>query len=190
MGKLYAPTSTTTEQSVACSFGQSGIVMKLESADSNKYVKTLDMALFTCFENEAEHLIFESNLHIKDIFVPGIRCWIGNRIMNTLTLYDQLINNQHVDDERLLKQKNQQRLVKLLKYIKNDSISSYTQFKYANAMIASLVLENDEITFNMSNENTLMPELAQLFVADQDNDGPFSIILKTKKTAICKLLID
>eukprot|EP01084_Bolivina_argentea_P032009 59221_1 len=38
-----APTSTTTASSVATTFGSSGIVVKLESNESTKYIKTLDM---------------------------------------------------------------------------------------------------------------------------------------------------
>eukprot|EP01084_Bolivina_argentea_P068170 124069_1 len=64
---LDAPTSTTTARSVACNFGGgAGIVMALESSRSTKYIKTLDMDLFTCFHDEEEHLIFETRLHIKN----------------------------------------------------------------------------------------------------------------------------
>merc|ERR1719361_3414419 len=83
-----APTSTTTEESVACSFASGGVVMKLENADSNPFIKTLDMALFTCYDNEAEQLIFKTRLHIKDIYLPRIGYWIGNGIMNRMSFYD------------------------------------------------------------------------------------------------------
>eukprot|EP01084_Bolivina_argentea_P314536 544807_1 len=63
-----SPTSTTTAQSVACNFGQGGIVMKFESCESNEYIKTFDMAPFTCYDHEEEHLIFETRLHINDMF--------------------------------------------------------------------------------------------------------------------------
>eukprot|EP01084_Bolivina_argentea_P147563 258159_1 len=60
------PTSTTTAQSIACNFGGgAGIVMKLESSESMQHIKTLDMDVFSCFEHEEEHLIFETRLHIK-----------------------------------------------------------------------------------------------------------------------------
>eukprot|EP01084_Bolivina_argentea_P048117 88672_1 len=68
-----APTSTTTETSVAltfCESGSQGIVLKFMSSDSSEYIKTLDMGLFSCFDHECEHLIFETRLHIKDIYVP------------------------------------------------------------------------------------------------------------------------
>eukprot|EP01084_Bolivina_argentea_P257107 433081_1 len=65
-----APTSTTTAASVAESYGQErGIVLTFESSESEKYIKTLDMDPFTCYHNEEEHLIFETRLHIKDIFL-------------------------------------------------------------------------------------------------------------------------
>eukprot|EP01084_Bolivina_argentea_P207998 354768_1 len=66
-----APTSTTTESSIATEFGNdTGIVIKFESSESSQYIRTLDMGLFSCFDRESEHLIFETRLHIKDIFIP------------------------------------------------------------------------------------------------------------------------
>eukprot|EP01084_Bolivina_argentea_P300041 517257_1 len=73
-----APTSTTTASSVATEFGAAtGIVIKFESSESSKYIRTLDMGLYTCFDRESEHLIFEARLHIMDIFVPNEKLWIG-----------------------------------------------------------------------------------------------------------------
>eukprot|EP01084_Bolivina_argentea_P038386 70964_1 len=58
---INAPTSTTTASSVAGTFGGgAGIVMKLESCESTKYIRTVDMDVFTCFDHEEEHLIFET----------------------------------------------------------------------------------------------------------------------------------
>eukprot|EP01084_Bolivina_argentea_P107588 192361_1 len=57
-----APTSTTTASSVATSFGSTGIVVKFESSESSKYIRTLDMAPFCLFDKEEEHLIFETRL--------------------------------------------------------------------------------------------------------------------------------
>eukprot|EP01084_Bolivina_argentea_P199100 340752_1 len=73
-----APTSTTTASSVAEQFGGgAGVVLELETSDSTKYIKTLDMSLFSCFEREEEHLIFETRLHIKNIFMQQSGGWIG-----------------------------------------------------------------------------------------------------------------
>eukprot|EP01084_Bolivina_argentea_P243762 408561_1 len=83
-----APTSTTTAQSVGLQFGgQTGIIMKFESCDSTKYIKTMNMELFTCFPLEEEHLIFETRLHIQDIFMPQTTQWIGDKLMKRLSLY-------------------------------------------------------------------------------------------------------
>eukprot|EP01084_Bolivina_argentea_P072149 131035_1 len=72
-----APTSTTTASSVAQTFcDDRGIVIKFESSDSSKMIRTLDMSLFTCFDHEEEHLIFETRLHIKDIWIPREKGWI------------------------------------------------------------------------------------------------------------------
>eukprot|EP01084_Bolivina_argentea_P312078 540272_1 len=73
-----APTSTTTASSVATEFGaDTGIVIKFESSESSKYIRTLDMGLFSCFDRESEHLIFETRLHIKDIWIPTEGLWVG-----------------------------------------------------------------------------------------------------------------
>eukprot|EP01084_Bolivina_argentea_P091329 164421_1 len=63
-----APTSTTTASSVASTFAENGIVIKFEANSSVKFIKTLDMSLFSCFDAEEEHLIFETGLHIKNIW--------------------------------------------------------------------------------------------------------------------------
>eukprot|EP01084_Bolivina_argentea_P022961 42733_1 len=65
-----APTSTTTVHQVALTFCDQGIMLKFESSDSSAYIKALDMGPFTCFDHEHEYLIFETRLHIRDIFVP------------------------------------------------------------------------------------------------------------------------
>eukprot|EP01084_Bolivina_argentea_P260493 439937_1 len=87
-----APTSTTTASNVATNFGETGIVIKFESSESTKYIRTLDMGSFTCYHNEEEHLIFETRLHIKDIFIPRSKLWIGSKLMKRLSLFDLLIH--------------------------------------------------------------------------------------------------
>ena len=178
---FYQPTSTTTEENVACSFGQNGVVLKFESADSNKYIKTLDMSLFTCFENEREHLIFETRLHIKDIFVPRIGCYIGKNIMNRLSLFDLLIHGNNIHDKNLLKEKRQKSVAKMLQSTMNGTISSYTEYKYANELIASLITQNKTIWINKTSITSLIPSLRELFVAsDDDNFGEFLLFLQNE----------
>eukprot|EP01084_Bolivina_argentea_P061960 113268_1 len=72
-----SPTSTTTAASVASSFAENGIVVKMVSCESMEYIKTIDMSLFTCFDHEEEHLIFETRLRIKDIFLTSSNQWMG-----------------------------------------------------------------------------------------------------------------
>ena len=108
----------TTEWSVASTFCQdSGIILKFESSESSKYIRTLDMGLFSCFDHEREHLIFETRLHIKDIFVTKEGAWIGYKWMRMLSLYDLLVHGSVVHNKYLLKAKNQKRLHKQLKLI-------------------------------------------------------------------------
>ena len=186
--KFCAPTSTTTEEAVATSFGENGVVMKLESADSNSsYIKTIDMQLFTCFDNEAEHFIFESLLHINDIFVPRSSCWVGQGIMNRLSLFALLSNNAFVDDDQLLKESNQRGLIKILQCIANDTMATYSSYEYANRLILSLIARKDGVSFNRKNEQSLIPELTQLFVSEQSENNPFQVKYKDKARIICKL---
>eukprot|EP01084_Bolivina_argentea_P160601 279655_1 len=74
-----APISCTTASNIASGFGEGGIVLQFDSSDSSQYIKTLDMELFSCYEQEEEHLIFETRLHIKDIFIPSERVWFGQK---------------------------------------------------------------------------------------------------------------
>lgn len=107
-----APTSTTTEEAVASSFGENGVILEFESADSNEYIKTFDMCMFTCYPNEREHLIFESRLHIKDIWVPRLGCWVGKKIISALSLLDLLIHGNAIHENKLMTKKNQKKLYK------------------------------------------------------------------------------
>eukprot|EP01084_Bolivina_argentea_P238311 400377_1 len=55
------PTSTTTSAQIASNFcSGGGIVLRFESSESSKHIRTLDMGLFSCFDAEEEHLIFET----------------------------------------------------------------------------------------------------------------------------------
>ena len=55
-----SPTSTTFEPSVAQQFCKTdGIILKFDSGESETYIKTLNMALFSAFDSEREHLIFD-----------------------------------------------------------------------------------------------------------------------------------
>ena len=186
--KFCAPTSTTTQKTVATSFGSKGVVMKLESADSHsRYIKTIDMQLFTCYEHESEQFIYDAELRISDLFIPRISRWIGKNLMNCLLLLELLSKDVSVHNEQLLEEKNQKGLIRILECIANDTMEKFTQFKYVNALVQSLITQRDAIQFNTKNEDSLIPELTQLFVSDYCASGPFEIALKTKEVIICKL---
>ena len=184
------PTSTTTEENIACNFGRSGVVLKFESADSNQYIKTLDMSLFTCFENEREHLIFETRLHIKDIFMPRIGCWIGKNIMNRLSLFDLLIHGNTIKDKRLLNEKRQKSVCKMLQSTMNDTISTYTKYPYINALIKSLLTENKTIWLDLKQIKSLVSSLKKMFISKDDGFGEFVSHLKNKYDAdVCPIFL-
>eukprot|EP01083_Nonionella_stella_P192436 711333_1 len=106
------PTSTTTAQSIATSFSHgTGMVLSFENCESCQFIRALDMSLFSCFDTEEEHLIFEARLRIKDIFIPKDRKWVGKCWMKALTLYDLLIHGNRIYEKHLLKSKNQSLLV-------------------------------------------------------------------------------
>eukprot|EP01084_Bolivina_argentea_P261051 441018_1 len=167
-----APTSTTTASSVATEFGADmGIILKFKSSESSEYIRTLDMSLFSCFERESEHLIFETRLHVNDIFIPTERLWIGSKLMNILSLYDLLAHGNIVHQKRLLKQSNQKRLCKLLKSIQDNAISM--QSPYAKSLILALTVENDKLWLNIQQIQQLSNDLRALFVGVNDEFGEF-----------------
>eukprot|EP01084_Bolivina_argentea_P084866 153438_1 len=148
--KFDAPTSTTTAESVATTFSQAtGIVMKFECCDSEEYIKTLDMDPFSCYGNEEEHLIFETRLHIKDVWMPTKGTWIGSSFMYRLSLFDLLIHGNTIFNDRLLSNKTQKNLLKTLKAVINDMLSDYTDSSYVNALIKSLTQEHNAIWLNI-----------------------------------------
>eukprot|EP01084_Bolivina_argentea_P167640 290909_1 len=170
---LDAPTSTTTASSVALSFGNStGVVMKLVSCESSPHIKTLDMGLFSCFDNEEEHLIFETRLHIQDIFIPTEKCFIGAKLMHSLSLYDLLTHGNIVHEKKLLKTNKQTKLCNVLNsIIKGEKV---TTSKYANSLISALTIENSKIWLNMTqiNDPELTDDLRSMFIKTDDEDGP------------------
>eukprot|EP01084_Bolivina_argentea_P301784 520732_1 len=113
----------------------------------------MDMDLFTCFPHEEEHLIFETRLHIQDIFIPQNTLWIGDKIMKRLSLFDLLIHGNNIHDETLLKNKNQKALTKLLQRVLNGEICNYTKYPYVNQLIESLTTQNDKIWLNTNQIN-------------------------------------
>ena len=80
-------------------------MVMLQSADSDPFIRTMDMAPFTCFYHEDEHLIFETRCRIKDIWMQREKMWIGSEIMITISLYDQLIHGTTVLDNAFLTKK-------------------------------------------------------------------------------------
>eukprot|EP01084_Bolivina_argentea_P061829 113031_1 len=182
-----SPTSTTTAESVACSFGgDNGIILKLEGCESTKYIKTLDMGLFTCFHNEDEQLIFETRLHIKDIFMPSSAQFIGKRLMNIFSLYDLLIHGNYIQEAKLLTQKNQKALLKLIQSAMNSEISSYTRSSYVNSLIRTLIEQNNKIWLNVEQIQLLNnQDLKCMFIQQNKEDfGEFVQYLKSKFAAI------
>eukprot|EP01084_Bolivina_argentea_P266961 452992_1 len=182
-----APTSTTTAESTACNFGGgAGIVMKLESSESTRYIKTLDMDLFTCFHNEEEHLIFETRLHIKDIWLQKSGEWVGNSLMNTFSLYDLCIHGNDIHEQRLLKKKPQRALVRMMECVMSNKITTYTKSNYVNKLVESLVEKNNKIWLNiqqiMSLSNT---KLQNMFIAEDGKSfGDYIEYLKNHSSVI------
>eukprot|EP01084_Bolivina_argentea_P262950 444889_1 len=187
-----APTSTTTAESVACSFGgANGIIMKFESSESAKYIRTLDMALFARFEHEEEHLIFETRLHIKDVFIPNLGGWVGENFMNRISLFDLLIHGNMIFDKKLLKKKNQKRLLELLQSTLNGDISKYAKSSYVQSLIRCLIQQNDKIWLNVQQIQCLENrELRNMFITDHNEFGKFIMYLKTQfDVVICPIFI-
>eukprot|EP01084_Bolivina_argentea_P318415 552187_1 len=124
--------------------------MKLISCESSKCFKTLDMSPFTCHHQEEEHLIFETRLRIKDIFLQNTVCskWVGQAIIKQLSLYDLLIHGNHIHSTALLTEKNQQRLTKLLQTSLDNKLSSFTNSAYVNSLIGSILHKHKEIWLN------------------------------------------
>eukprot|EP01084_Bolivina_argentea_P204512 349258_1 len=175
-----APTSTTTANGVAVGFGSTGIVMELKSSDSSEYIKTLDMNLFSCFPHEEEHLIFETRLHINDIFIPKNKQWIGADLMLPLSLYDLLIHGSFIHNNALLKKKHQKKLFKILQNVKSGNISTYTNSSYVNKLISSLTEQNSKIWLNMHQIQSLThDDLKYMFIQKYDDGfGEFISYLK------------
>eukprot|EP01083_Nonionella_stella_P080509 221309_1 len=174
-----APTSTTSDSSVAQRFCDgNGIVLKFESSESSKYIRTLDMGLFSCFE-ESEHLIFETRLHIKDIAIPSEASWIGDDWIKTLSLYDLLIHGGTVHNRELLKKKIQKRLCKLLQRIIDNKLSTYASSPYLQTLIISLTRDKKKIWLNPQQINELDEKLKQMFVDSTGSLGTFIVYLKT-----------
>jgi len=184
------PTSTTVDQVVATSFGDGGIVMKLENGSADRNIKTIDMSLFTCFDNECEHFIFGSELRIKDVYIPRVPTWVGKNIMGRLLLLDLLMNNEFVgsgNNVRLLKEMRQQGAFKILQRIADGTIPSYTKCEYANNLITSLIVKEHDITFNMKNTQSLIPELCEMFTDKNNTNTPLEIKYVGDTSVICSL---
>eukprot|EP01084_Bolivina_argentea_P297951 513384_1 len=175
-----APTSTTTASSVATTFGETGIVIEFESSESSKYIRTMDMGIFSRYSTEEEHLIFETRLHIKNIFIPQERVWMGYKRMKTLSLYDMLTHGNTIHDMKLMTNATQKRLHKLLNGIMNNTFS--TRSKYANSLIKALIENNSKMWLNSDQIQQLNDELKELFVRPNGEFGSFIAYLRNKHT--------
>eukprot|EP01084_Bolivina_argentea_P152152 265456_1 len=186
-----APTSTTSDPNIAEQFCYvDGIVLKFESCESSPHIRTLDMSLFSRFIAEKEHLIFETRLKINDISIPTTRGWIGERLMNALSLFDALVHGNDIHGQHLLKVENQKTLCKLLTNIMNDELKSDSE--YFKTLSSSLVTQNKEIWINPKQFSQLYPELRRMFLSDADDEfGIFIKYLKKtyKNVSICPIFM-
>eukprot|EP01084_Bolivina_argentea_P069854 127038_1 len=135
------------------------------------------MGLFSCFDRESEHLIFETRLHIKDIWIPTEGLWVGPKMMNALSLYDLIVHGNIVN-KRLLKDKIQNRLCNLLNSIKDETIS--TTSLYFKSLVSSLITDNDKIWLNTHQIQELNNNLKELFIGPNEDFGDFILYLKQK----------
>ena len=180
-----APTSTTTSQEAAGTFGGGGgIVIKLKSADHDTHIRTLDMAAFTCYHHEEEHLIMDTRCRIHDIFVQSEGAWMGNNLMSALSLFDAVVLGMNIHDKRQLKRKTQRLLTRLLKAAMVGSLSNLTPSAYANRFIAFLVGSTKKIWLNINALDNLVEELKGLFVSDDSTFGAFTEFLSQHNSAI------
>eukprot|EP01084_Bolivina_argentea_P306194 529063_1 len=185
-----APTSTTTASSVALGFGNDrGVVVMFESSDSTEFIRSLNMSLFTCFDHEEEHLIFETRLHIRNIFVPKETVWIGKSWMKQLSLFDLLTHGHDIKNKYFTTQKNQKKLCKNLKKIMNDDNSSISPSVYLNSLINAVTMENKKIWLNLSQIQKLIPELQKLFLDDNSQFGVFIKYLTNKAVRVCPIFM-
>eukprot|EP01084_Bolivina_argentea_P083744 151611_1 len=183
------PTSTTTEPAVAVSFGQgNGIILKFESCDSSRYIRTLDMGLFSCFDEEYEHLIFETRVHMKDIAIPSEKGWIGYKWMKVILLYDLLVQGRIIHNSQLLKKGNQNRLCKMLQLIMDDNLSYKSQ--YFTTLVLSVTQHQQKIWLNTQQIQELNTNLKKMFVEENNQFGEFIVYLKNQfNLVICPIFI-
>eukprot|EP01083_Nonionella_stella_P025951 71452_1 len=168
------PTSTSTAQSVATSFGKgTGMVLSFESCESCKYIRALDMSLFSNFSMEEEYLIFEARVRIADIFIQTERQWIGRPWIKILALYDLIIHGNTIYDKPLLTKTNQKRLLNILQHVMDDKISDLSTSAYTKSFIEALMRKNKTIWINMQQINELQIELKNMFIAKNNDFGTY-----------------
>eukprot|EP01083_Nonionella_stella_P208093 755436_1 len=168
------PTSTSRTDSVANVFTKgTGIVLSFESCESCKYIRALDMSLFSIFSHEEEFLIFEARLRIRDLFIPTQRKdpWVGQHYMKALALYDMIIHGNTIHDKPLLNKTNQKRLRHILRYVMDDKISEISPSTYLNSFIEALMKKNKKIWLNIQQINALRAQLKQMFIAENNEFG-------------------
>eukprot|EP01084_Bolivina_argentea_P237899 399711_1 len=160
--------------------------MELGSSEPGQYIKTLDMDKFTCFDTEEEHLIFETRLHIKNIFIQSSKQWIGSKLMKRFSLYDLLIHGHNINDPSLLKPKNQSGLLGMLQYVMNKDIATYTTSNYVNNLLKTVIEENNKIWLNKNQITSLTnKQLEKMFIRNDGKQlGEYISYLKTNYGAV------
>ena len=160
------------------------------TADSQPYIRCLDMALFSCYDHEEEQLIFETRCHIKDIWITSERTFIGRKIMNTLSLYDQIIHGTLIDTYLIKKTKIAQKLVSMLLSVMKDNVDTFTKSSYVNTLIMSLIKRNRKIWINSTQIDRLRnATLRNMFVLDEKQSfGDFVLYLQQNyRVIVCPI---
>ena len=136
------------------------------------------MSVFTCYDNEEEHLIFETRLHIKDIWIPREKVWIGKKWMKRLSLFDLIIHGTSVHNEYLLTKKNQQKLCNTLNRIMSGDVSTISSSSYLNLLIRKMTIEKKKIWLDVFQIKQLQSNLQELFLNENQTFGNFVKKLK------------
>eukprot|EP01084_Bolivina_argentea_P237900 399714_1 len=146
------------------------------------------MSLFSCFEREEEHLIFETRLHIKNIFMQQSGGWIGKSIMDVISLYDLLAHGNNISFHISQQNKTQKLLLRMIECLMKNQ--TYTESKYVNNLIKVLVEQNNTIWLNVKQIMSLTnKELINMFIIDDGKAfGEFTMYLKQQfKIVVCPI---
>eukprot|EP01083_Nonionella_stella_P093727 262762_1 len=142
------------------------------------------MSLFSPYVMEDEHLIYETQLRIHDIFLPAERKWIGIGWIKALKLYDRIIHGNTIYDKRVLTRKNQSRLLRILQYVMDDRLSEASPSAYTQSLIDALLKKNGTIWINIHQINELRVGLKGMFVTENNELGTYIQYLRHTCNAI------